>query len=206
MFSRKNWQAIAPCWLVLVLTVLAGPVVSAQPAEAVADEPARRVVQTPFEIVPREDRLTYYPCMACHQVMEVNYQERDLAQTPHLKEQPHGQGRFWCLTCHDPDDRNSLRTLKGERVGFSETHLVCEQCHSHRGQDWFHGAHGKRVDNWQGQRAIYTCTECHDPHNPVIPPGPPDPPPPTRIGFPPPQDHGVKHAPIWETVLSNSHR
>ena len=39
------------------------------------------------------------------------------------------------------------------------------------------GGHGKRIGNWQGERIILVCTECHNSHSPSIKPKQPDPPP-----------------------------
>ena len=43
---------------------------------------------------------------------------------------------------------------------------------------WAGGAHGKRLDGWQGRRVLMGCADCHDPHRPALE---------TRIPFRAPQ-------------------
>ena len=137
----------------------------------------------PFTVVPRIDQLLFFPCMNCHAKQKPNPQPRKLTLTPHPAALLHGKGRFWCLTCHQLKDRNQLHTLGGDPVSFDDSYLVCGQCHFNRQMDWFHGAHGKRLKNWQGERVIYNCTFCHDPHDPTLKPRAPSPPPPVRAGL-----------------------
>lgn len=133
-------------------------------------------------VVPRKDDLFFYPCDQCHATMEPNPEIREI-DAFHDSEIDHGRGRIWCLSCHDLEERNYLRTLLGELVDFDDAHLVCGGCHSGQHRDWFFGAHGKRVANWQGQRTLYSCTHCHNPHNPAIEARKPMPPPPVRAGL-----------------------
>lgn len=141
-----------------------------------------------FTVVPREDKLSYYPCAMCHANLPVNPEPRRL-MAPHPAALNHGSGRFWCLDCHTADNRNALKTLAGEPVSFNDSHLVCGQCHYQPQRDWYFGAHGKRVGNWQGERTIYSCTHCHDPHDPSVKPRAPEAPPPVRQGLAPMPDH-----------------
>ena len=136
----------------------------------------------PFTVVPQIGQLTFYPCSVCHAVLPPNPVPRQL-NTPHPAALVHGNGRFWCLDCHTLNDRDHLHTLRGELVSFNDAYLVCGQCHFNRQKDWYFGAHGKRVANWQGPRQIYNCTHCHDPHNPTIKPREPQKPPPVRAGL-----------------------
>jgi len=135
-----------------------------------------------FTVVPRKHGLLLYPCVQCHQIMEPNPEIRQL-NAPHQIELEHGLGRIWCISCHDLDTRSNLKTLLGEPVDFDDAHLVCGGCHSSRHKDWYFGAHGKRVDNWQGERTLYSCTHCHDAHNPSITARAPKPAPPVRAGL-----------------------
>ncbi len=137
----------------------------------------------PFKVVPRIDQLMFYPCMTCHAKKKPDPRPRKLVLTPHPAALKHGKGRFWCLTCHQLDDRNQLHTLAGEPVSFDDAYLVCGQCHANRQMDWYFGGHGKRLANWRGERVIYDCTFCHDPHDPTLKPRAPGPPPPVRIGL-----------------------
>ena len=149
-------------------------------------------------VVPRKDDLFFYPCMQCHSVMEPNPEIREL-NAPHTSDLQHGKGRIWCTSCHDLDDRNNLKTLLDEPVDFDEAHLVCGGCHANRHKDWYFGAHGKRVANWQGDRTLYNCTHCHNAHDPAIKPRAPSAAPPVRRGLE--LQEGVRHeqVPIWES-------
>lgn len=158
-----------------------------------------------ISVIPRQDKLRFYPCAQCHKFLPANHEERAL-YAPHLKDLPHGNRRFWCLTCHEADDRDRLHLMNGETASFNEAYKVCAQCHSSRAKDWQHGAHGKRVANWRGERVIYSCPQCHNPHDPAIKPIKPDPPPPPRIGFPPPEDHGHPPDVVWEGLVESQHR
>ena len=112
--------------------------------------------KAPPSVPPRKQSLTFYPCSQCHQYWKTNPQPRVLAPV-HDVGLKHGQGRLWCLVCHDPEDRNSLRTVRGTKVDFDQAWRVCGQCHSARQKDWYFGAHGKRVENWQGEAERYNC-------------------------------------------------
>lgn len=136
-------------------------------------------------VISREDQLMFYPCEMCHASLPLNPEPRKLVAAPHPAALNHGSGQFWCLDCHNADDRNQLNTLAGTKVGFNESYQVCRQCHYQPHKDWSFGAHGKRAENWQGDRQIYSCTHCHDPHDPSIKPRQPEPPPPVRKGLTP---------------------
>ena len=148
-------------------------------------------------VVPRKDELFFYPCTTCHAAMEPNPEIRDLV-APHALEFDHGRGRIWCLSCHDLDNRNQLKTLLDEPVDFDEAHQVCGGCHATRHRDWYFGAHGKRVANWQGERELYNCTHCHNAHSPAIKPRAPSDAPPVRAGLK--LERGIKHesSHVWE--------
>ncbi len=70
-----------------------------------------------------------------------------------------------CKTCHD---QKKVWTFKqGEkRIGANFSPNLCGQCHFKEKKDWILGAHGKRANGWQGERAIKSCTGCHNPHSP----------------------------------------
>ncbi len=127
----------------------------------------------PFVIVKRTpylEELGYYPCSDCHgEDQPPNPKIRSLEEDHESINLVHGQGRFWCLTCHSEEDRDHLVDLKGQPVSFDDAYLVCGQCHFQRQKDFLYGAHGKRKGNWQGSKVLYNCTECHNPHVPQIP-------------------------------------
>jgi hypothetical protein len=139
----------------------------------------------PFAVVPRKDQLMFFPCTNCHSALKPNPQPRKLVAAPHPAALLHGNGRFWCLTCHQLNGRDQLHTLADQPVDFDQAYLVCGQCHFNRQKDWFFGGHGKRVGNWTGARVIYNCTFCHDPHDPTLKPRAPSAKPPVRAGLQP---------------------
>lgn len=185
-----------------LILIMCLPLVSAQAQESTTPPKPLRFEGYPgapeINVVPRKDKLIFYPCIMCHAAMEPNPEIRQL-NTPHDSEVKHGRGRIWCLSCHDLNDRNHLRTLLGEPVDFNDAYLVCGGCHANRQKDWTFGVHGKRVANWQGPRTQYNCTHCHDPHDPVIKPRAPSAAPHVRAGLQ--RVQGVPHddKPRWRT-------
>ena len=149
----------------------------------------------------KESQLESYPCMDCHEDEETNLEIRELEEEHDELTLEHGGERFWCLTCHQPDNRDYLRSLKNNAIDFDQSYRLCGQCHFQRQKDWFFGAHGKRMENWLGERKLYLCTECHDPHSPSIKPIKPNPPPKVRKGlvFVPNGTH--LKAKVWEKHL-----
>ena len=154
-----------------------------------------------FQVLPRQDKLTYYPCSQCHQYMEPNPKPRKLS-APHPGEINHGKGRLWCTNCHYAEDRDYLATAMGEPVDYNNSHLVCGSCHANRHKDWYFGGHGKRVGNWQGERTLYNCAHCHDPHHPAIKPREPMAAPSVRIGLNREQGHPHQSTRLWERYAS----
>lgn len=148
-------------------------------------------------VVSRKDELFFFPCDQCHATMEPNPTIRAL-DALHDAEIDHGDGRMWCLQCHNHDDLNTLRNLLGDPVDFDDAHLVCSGCHANRHRDWSFGVHGKRLDAWQGERTVYSCTHCHNPHSPAIEPRAPSPPPSPRAGLALQEGEIHRDAPAWE--------
>lgn len=154
-----------------------------------------------FSVLPREDKLYYYPCSDCHEYMDPNTEIRVLdTDADHPQELKHATGIIWCLSCHGVSPYNELHTLLGEPVGFNESHLICGGCHAHKLRDWSHGAHGKRVADWQGNRLLYGCAECHNPHHPQIAPRPALAPPPVRSGLDRVEGETERPAPVWDIL------
>lgn len=150
-----------------------------------------------FSLAPRNTQLSFYPCKNCHQSLTPNPTVRDL-RAPHPIELAHGQGQLWCLNCHHGPTKMQLLTPIGEGVAYDQAHLVCSGCHADKIRDWSFGAHGKRLDNWQGERVIVPCTNCHDPHKPAIAARKPKPPPPTREGLDQPVSHAHPRVMPWQ--------
>jgi hypothetical protein len=150
----------------------------------------------PFSVTARKDKLSFYPCTACHSQLTPNATPRKLA-APHPAALNHGNGRMWCVDCHTLEDRDVLHTVSGAKVDFDESHLLCGQCHGPRHRDWHFGAHGKRAENWKGERTLYNCTHCHDPHDPTVKPREPSKPPPVRAGLQPMERTPHAIPPVW---------
>lgn len=144
-----------------------------------------------FEVIPSQRDAEMHPCANCHQWVKGNPEPRRL-KTPHdnfeLKHGLHGHGKFWCFTCHRADKDLGLKTLEGAAVDFADAYIVCSQCHARQARDWAHGAHGKRVGNWQGPRQVLNCTACHYQHSPAFDPREPMPGPAMRVGLPRPDN------------------
>ncbi|PCI28094.1 MAG: hypothetical protein COB67_07105 [SAR324 cluster bacterium] len=162
----------------------------------------RQVLRTvpTFTVDPREEEMDAYPCTDCHDNDEQmpNAEIRNLEEDHESIQLVHGNGRFWCLTCHNEDDRDQLTSLKNQPISFNESYLLCGQCHFQRQKDFFYGGHGKRKGNWQGDRKLSTCTECHNPHVPQIKGRNPVAQPKIRTGLSPTKTvHQVKYKP-WE--------
>lgn len=200
--ARKRSWSIAhsrTLWLCLLCCVLSGP----GAAQDTPPEPGSLRFEgyagaPTVKVIPRKDDLFFYPCDQCHAAMEPNPEIRTL-NTMHDAEIDHGRGRIWCLSCHSLENRDYLKTLLDEPVDFDEAHLVCGGCHANRHEDWYFGAHGKRVSGWQGDRTVYNCTHCHNAHDPAVKPRAPQPPPPVRAGLE--RQVGIEHekSAAWES-------
>jgi len=139
-----------------------------------------------FEVVPSQKDPDMHPCRECHAWAKSDYTPRRLKE-PHdnfeLKHGLHGKGKFWCFTCHHLEGDGGLVSVEGEKVDFDDAYLVCSQCHADQARDWVHGAHGKRVGNWQGDRQVLNCTACHYQHRPRYKPRAPKAGPRVRAGL-----------------------
>jgi len=135
-------------------------------AESTAGSPRTAAVKT--IINPRTTGMKDYPCLECHDSIEV----RPPTMPPRGRHRNMTFGHMEtvgeCYQCHNPDDINTLRLITGVSVSFDESHKLCGQCHSEKKKDWDIGAHGKYVGGWRGVRHKYTCVDCHDAHEPAI--------------------------------------
>lgn len=128
-----------------------------------------------FVVPKRTDAISRYPCSGCHKT-PITRKGKSLPHS-HAFLATHGQsalklkhaqpGVLSCRSCHDRSNLQWLKTPAGRRVSFTQSHLLCASCHQRQTKDWAGGAHGKRIKRWFGQRAIYTCTQCHNPHQPL---------------------------------------
>jgi hypothetical protein len=119
-----------------------------------------------------------FPCSSCHEGIPVNPTKRRLKDEHINIKLHHAEGVRWCLDCHDPTNRDKLKLANGELVAFTESYLLCGQCHGTTYRDWKAGIHGKRTGYFDGGNRTYLlCVHCHDPHDPKFKPMKPEPPP-----------------------------
>jgi hypothetical protein len=184
-------------WLSIIAAVATPGIIGAEVAGAgetgnqlYPDAPA-------FTIQPRKSKLQFEPCSRCHEEGDTDPEPRRL-RTRHVREIDHGSHRFWCMTCHDSENMDFLRSSRNEKLDFDQSYLICGSCHANRQRDWYFGGHGKRVSGWQGERVILTCTQCHDPHVPAMKPRKPRPPPPVRVGLERQEHHPPETPQAWE--------
>lgn len=155
-----------------------------EPFEVVSRTPdrpghERRIGRSSFEISLRGAPSTTDACASCHRPGKPVIQAERIEDAHRyvLPRHPEESGTH-CLTCHAPDDVESLVLASGERVSLAHAYRLCAQCHYAQVDDWAAGTHGKRLDGWRGRRVVMGCADCHDPHQPAIE---------ARIPFPGPQ-------------------
>lgn len=111
--------------------------------------------------------LVQYPCTSCHLGRTVAMRDARIGDA-HQNIQPVHPALLGavCSTCHSPDAVDMLALKTAERVGLDHNYRLCAQCHFSQAESWAAGAHGKRLDGWQGRRVVMGCADCHDPHRP----------------------------------------
>ncbi len=113
--------------------------------------------------------LGQYPCTSCHLGKKIVLQdERRKDAHQNIKPVHPAQTGAFCSTCHSADNVEMLSLKSGERATLDHTYRLCAQCHYSQAESWAGGAHGKRLDGWQGRRVVTGCADCHDPHDPAI--------------------------------------
>ena len=127
--------------------------------------------------VPLPPISDLFPCSQCHADMEVNPRRRILTDMHDDIIFNHDSENRWCLACHDAKERDSLKLASGITIPFTNSYLLCGQCHGPKYRDWRMGIHGKRTGEWNGKKQYLLCVHCHDPHSPGIKPIEPMPPP-----------------------------
>jgi len=136
-------------------------------------------------------------CMDCHDMIDHSpTRSTDLMQHENIHLDHGANSR--CVNCHGEKNRDKLTLRDGSLVGFSQSALLCAQCHGTTYRRWQRGAHGKTMGYWdatQGSPKRLQCANCHDPHSPHFDPMAPLPAPNTlRMGTP----HRVKPLPPKE--------
>jgi hypothetical protein len=144
---------------------------------------ARRFGTTtlPTALRLHEPDLSQYPCVSCH--LGTGFDPRvDRVADAHQNIQPvhPAEAGAACSACHAAENVELLTLPTGERATLDHAYRLCAQCHYRQTDAWAAGAHGKRLDGWQGRRVVMGCTDCHDPHRPALE---------TRMPFRPPIIH-----------------
>jgi hypothetical protein len=122
-----------------------------------------------------------YPCASCHMGRSLTLTQERTGDA-HRDVQPvhPAETGAACGNCHASRDVEQLALASGQFATLDHAYLLCAQCHSPQVQAWSNGAHGKRLDGWQGRRVVMNCADCHDPHAPALRP---------RMPFRPPRLH-----------------
>jgi len=145
-------------------------------------------------------------CMDCHELIDSKPRSSDLLQHEDIH-MAHGLNAR-CVNCHDPKNRDKLILRDGTSVGFSQSVMLCAQCHGTTYRLWQRGVHGKTLGHWdksKGTSKKLLCVECHDPHSPRYAPITPLPAPNTlRMGHPHSPSHHDDEAD--SSPLSLDHR
>lgn len=119
----------------------------------------------------RAPDLGQYPCTSCHLGRRMVLADDRVADAhDNIKSMHPAQTGAICSTCHAPDDVELLALKSGERATLDHAYRLCAQCHFSQAESWAGGAHGKRLDGWQGRRVVMGCADCHDPHAPALEP------------------------------------
>jgi hypothetical protein len=164
--------ALVPVLAVLA-AFLAAAVASAAtpPGKGKAAGPnAARAPEKEFAVPTPPFTPGIFPCSECHKEMKPNPTRRELKEEHTNIVLNHAQGQRWCLDCHDVSNRDKLRLVSGERIGFEESFRLCGQCHGDKYRDWKVGVHGKRTGMWNGEKQYLLCVHCHNPHDPQFKP------------------------------------
>lgn len=119
----------------------------------------------------RTPDLVQYPCTSCHLGLRVVMAERVADAHQNIRPvHPRATGGV-CRTCHAAENVERLRMSEGgDQPSLDHAYRLCAECHFQQVEDWAGGAHGKRLDGWQGPRTVMGCAECHDPHSPALEP------------------------------------
>lgn len=107
-------------------------------------------------------------CNACHQIFQSSHAGGEALDYHQEIRLSHGLNDR-CLNCHDPSNRERLTLRDGGTISFSQTPVLCSQCHGTVYRDWQRGTHGKTLGSWvTGAEAQHrlNCNDCHDPHSP----------------------------------------
>ncbi len=121
-----------------------------------------------FLIPERKSQIKSYACTECHSKPLIEMQNNEDVKKAHwdIKLAHADLNTMNCITCHNGEDMNNLKSLTGNSIDFDRSYKLCSQCHTKQFDDWKGGAHGKKIAGWTPPRASLTCVNCHNPHKP----------------------------------------
>ncbi len=112
-------------------------------------------------------------CSTCHSIKEPNLQTRATADLDEFHQGlTYNHGALTCLSCHNPNDYDTLRLADGSTLPYRNVMTMCGQCHGPQLRDYNHGVHGGMTGYWdrsRGPQYRNGCMDCHDPHAPAYP-------------------------------------
>jgi nitrate reductase cytochrome c-type subunit len=110
-------------------------------------------------------------CSTCHTTRPPNHQNKTVQTLDEFHSgMAFSHGTVSCLSCHNPDDYDSLQLADGSRVDFTDVMTLCGQCPQLK--DYEHGVHGGLNGYWdltRGPQQKNNCVDCHNPHAPQFP-------------------------------------
>jgi hypothetical protein len=129
----------------------------------------RRFGSITLQTALRARSVSQYPCTSCHfgRTVVMTDERIDDAHQNIQPVHPEQTGAV-CSTCHSADNVEQLALAQGEHATLNQSYRLCAQCHFQQVETWAGGAHGKRLDGWQGRRVLMGCGDCHDPHKPAV--------------------------------------
>lgn len=112
-------------------------------------------------------------CSTCHSIKEPNFQNRATADLDEFHQDlTYNHGALTCLSCHNPNNYDTLRLADGSTLLYRNVMTLCGQCHGPQLRDYNQGVHGGMTGYWdrtRGPQYRNGCIDCHDPHAPAFP-------------------------------------
>jgi hypothetical protein len=112
-------------------------------------------------------------CSTCHATRPANITIREPEELDEFHQGlVYAHGKVTCISCHNPNNYDTLHLADGSSVEYSEVMTLCAQCHGPKTRDYLHGAHGGMTGYWdltRGPRMRLNCVDCHPAHTPRFP-------------------------------------
>ena len=112
-------------------------------------------------------------CNTCHTNKEPNLKTKSGDELVDFHQKmPFQHGSLSCVSCHNPDNYETLHLADKTELEFKDVMQLCAQCHGKQFSDYNNGMHGGMTGYWdlqRGPRKRNTCTDCHSPHVPAYP-------------------------------------